>query len=129
MRFLGIDFGMKKIGLSVSDEGGQMAFPLSVLPNTEKIFDEIEKVVVEKNIEAIVMGESKNFAGQPNEIMVEIEKFKSALEQKLKIKVIFEPEFLTSVQARQIMGKNEMEDASAATIILQSYLDKNQAMI
>lgn len=129
MCFLGIDFGIKKVGLAISDEDGKMAFPFLVLPNNEKILDEIEKIVIERNVEKIVIGESKNFEGQPNEIMAEIEKFKINLEERFKLKIIFEPEFLTSAQARQIVGKNEMEDASAAAIILQSYLDKKQAMI
>jgi RNase H-fold protein (predicted Holliday junction resolvase) len=43
--------------------------------------------------------------------------------------VRLEPEFLTSVQAEKITGKNDMHDASAAAIILQSYLDKNLGML
>jgi RNase H-fold protein (predicted Holliday junction resolvase) len=39
-------------------------------------------------------------------------------------KVVFEPEFMTSVQASQITGENKMLDASAAAIILQSYLNR-----
>ena len=46
-----------------------------------------------------------------------------------KLEIFFEPEFMTSAQAEQIQGKNDMHDASAATIILQSYLDKNLHML
>jgi putative holliday junction resolvase len=129
MRYLGIDFGSKKVGLAVSDEGGKMAFPFSVISSDKKLLDEIIEVIKKEKIEEIVIGESKNFRGQPNEIQAEIEKFKKELETVAKLKVNFEPEFMTSSQAQLIQGKNEMHDASAAAIILQSFLDKKQHMI
>lgn len=70
------------------------------------------------------MGESHNFKGEPNKIMAEIEDFKKILEEKVKLEILLEPEFMTSSQAEQITGKNKMQDASAAAIILQSYLDR-----
>ena len=124
MKYLGIDFGSKRVGVAVSDDGGEMAFPHSVLPNDEKLLENIKKIIKDEKIGEIVMGESKNFQGQPNEIMKEIETFKKVLEEKTKLKVIFEPEFLTSHQAQQFQGKNELHDASAAAIILQSFLDR-----
>lgn len=125
MRYLGIDFGIKKIGLAVSDGEGRMAFPLLVLENDKKILDKIEKIITKEKIEKIVLGESKNFKGEPNKIMARIEKFKENLEEQIKLPVIFEPEFMTSAQAEKIQGKNKMHDASAAAIILQSYLDRS----
>ena len=70
------------------------------------------------------MGESRDFHGKINEIMWKIEGFKKQLETMGK-KVVYEPEFLSSVQASKITGENDMIDASAAAIILQSYLDRN----
>lgn len=143
MKYLGIDFGSKRIGLAVSDEGSKMAFPFSVLPNDKNLLNEAEKIIKDEKIECIVMGESKNFKDEPNKIMEKIEEFKKELEEKTKLKVYFEPEFLTSIQAEQIQHrrrgsvsrpqrrepKNEMHDASAAAIILQSFLDKNSHMV
>jgi putative holliday junction resolvase len=125
MKYLGIDFGLKRIGLSVSDDTGKLAFPHSVILNSKNTLDEIGKIIKKEKIDEIVMGESKNFAGESNKIMAEIEKFKKILEEKIKLKVYFEPEFMTSQQAEQIQGKNDMHDASAAAIILQSYLDSH----
>lgn len=149
MKYLGIDFGSKRVGLSVSDEAGKMAFPYSVVLNNKELLVEMKKIIEKENIEGVVMGESKNFAGGPNKIMAEIEKFKKVLEEKTKLEIVFEPEFMTSQQAqREIRSrrpdtrsdresrsrlksrdKNEMHDASAAAIILQSYLDKNSHML
>jgi len=129
MKYLGIDFGSKRVGLAVSDEMGKMAFPYSVVLNNKKLISEIEKIIKEEEIEEIVMGESKDFKGVPNKIMRGIKSFKKILEEKTKLLVYFEPEFMTSQQAEQIQGKNDMHDASAAAIILQSYLDKNSHML
>ena len=129
MRYLGVDFGSKRIGLAVSDDEGKMAFPCSVVQNNENLLNEIEKIIEKEKIEAIVIGESKNFQGEPNKIMAEIEEFKKILKEKIKLEIYFELEFLTSSQAKQIQGENKMHDASAAAIILQSYLDKNSYML
>lgn len=124
MKYLGIDFGNKRVGLAVSDENGQMAFPYSVILNNEKLLAEIQNIVEKEKIEQVVIGESKNFAGRPNKIMTEIINFKAKLAEQTKLLIYFEPEFMTSSQAELIQGKNKMHDASAATIILQSYLDR-----
>jgi putative holliday junction resolvase len=129
MKYLGIDFGSKRIGLAVSDDSGKLAFPHSVISNDRKLLEEMEKIIEKEKIERIVIGESKDFKNEPNKIMAEIEEFKKELEEKAKLKIYFEPEFLTSAQAEQIQGKTLMHDASAATIILQSFLDKNQNVI
>ncbi|KKQ78043.1 MAG: hypothetical protein A3A96_02900 [Candidatus Zambryskibacteria bacterium RIFCSPLOWO2_01_FULL_39_39] len=129
MKYLGIDFGGKRVGLAVSDETNRLAFPHSVILNNENLLTEVVKIIKEENIGSIIIGESKDFKGEPNKIMVEIEKFKNKLAEKTKLKIYFEPEFMTSVQAKHIQGENDMHDASVAAIILQSYLDKNSYML
>ncbi len=80
---------------------------------------------IQNNITAVIMGESRDYHGKINEIMWKIESFRKQLEA-VGTKVIYEPEFMTSVQASQITGENAMLDASAAALILQSYLDKQK---
>lgn len=129
MKYLGIDFGEKKIGLAVSDEEGRLAFPYLVLLNGKKLLEEVEKIIRMEEIEKIVLGESRNFKGDPNAIMDKIQKFKKDLEEKIEVEVFFEPEFLTSAQAERIQGKTSLHDASAAAIILQSFLDKRKGIV
>ena len=129
MKYLGIDFGSKRVGIAVSDDGGKMAFPHSVISNDGKLLEEMQKIVEKEKIAEIVIGESKDFKGEPNKIMAQIEEFKKILEEKTKLRISLEPEFLTSAEAEHIQGKTEMHDASAAAIILQSFLDKNRCMI
>lgn len=124
MRYLGVDFGAKRVGLSLSDENLSFALPHSVLDNDKKIIEKIKKIISENNVGVIVLGESLDYAGKPNKIMEKIEEFKKILQEETKISIIFEPEFMTSSQAKLLQGENKMHDASAASLILQSYLDK-----
>jgi putative Holliday junction resolvase len=126
MRFLGIDYGQKRVGIAVSDSEGKFAFAKAVFPNNNNLLESIKKVCDEQKIGTIVIGDSKNFKGEPNDIMKKIEPFKKELENKIGLPVFFEPEFYSSAEAERIQGRNEMLDASAAAIILQSFLDKQK---
>ncbi|HEY0220890.1 MAG TPA: Holliday junction resolvase RuvX [Candidatus Paceibacterota bacterium] len=126
MRYLGIDYGGKRVGVAVSDETKTFANPFSVLENNENLISEIEKVCREKEIEAIVVGESKDFNFKDNKIMGDIREFVKIIEEKLKLPVHLHPEFLTSQEAERIQGKNDMHDASAAAIILGHFLEVNK---
>ena len=123
MRYLAIDYGAKRVGLATSDENGAFAFPFAVLDNSGDLLSELVKICKENKIEEIIMGESKNFAQEDNQIMKEIKPFAENLKSKLGLPVHLHPEFLTSLEAERVQGKNLMHDASAAALILKSYLD------
>ena len=123
-RFLGIDYGIKRVGVAISDEEGRIAFPKTVLQNDTYLLGSIKQFCDDENIVGIVIGESKDYKGKPNSIMEDIWYFKKMLENDKAVPVYLEPEFMTSVQARHIQGNIKNLDASAATIILQSFLDK-----
>ena len=125
MRILGIDYGSKRIGLALSDEGRQFAMPLIVINSTKNLLDEVLKIAKEKETTEIVMGESKNYKGEANVIMSESLEFKKQLETN-GLTVHLEPEFMTSANAERFQGKHDMLDASAAALILQSFLDKER---
>jgi putative Holliday junction resolvase len=123
MRIIGIDYGTKRVGVSISDEHANIAFPHSVLECTAILAHEINKIAVQYSAEDIVIGESKQYDMKANTILPDIMNLKRELES-MGFKVTLELEFMTSIQATHIQGKNKMIDASAATIILQSYLDR-----
>ena len=125
MKLLGIDYGAKRVGIAISDDGGTVAFAKVVLPSGPQLGEDIAKLCTSEKIEAIVMGESKNFAQEENSIMKEVHKLKSELEETLKLPVYFEPELMTSMEAQRIQGQNRMNDASAAAIILQSFINRS----
>lgn len=123
MRYLGIDYGEKRVGLAVSDEELKLAFPLSVLDNSQGLIKEIIDVCKTNSVEKIIVGESKDFSGKENKIMEEIKPFVEKLKKATLVSVETHPEFLTSFAAERFQGKNNMHDASAAALILQSFLD------
>ena len=124
MRYLGIDYGAKRVGIALSDTEGGMAFPHTVLPNDKKLITTIKELCDKEHIAEIVLGESLDYKMKPNVIMEKIIPFKKELENATGLPVHFEREFMTSAAAEHLQGKGEMLDASAAAIILQGYLDK-----
>lgn len=128
MKIMGIDYGSKRVGVAFSDDGMQFAIPSVVVPNTKDLLKEIKEIADKNYVKEIVMGESKNYKGEGNTILAESLNFKSNLE-KIGFKVHLEPEFMTSINAERFQGKNDMLDASAAALILQSFLDKKQSKV
>ncbi len=123
MRTLGIDFGSKRVGIALSDESGEFALPYGVIENNEHLIREIRELCTINNVGEVVVGDSKDFKGEDNAIMEHITPFVEKLKEVLGISVELHPEFLTSTQAERLQGKNDMLDASAAAIILSSYLE------
>lgn len=126
MRLLGIDFGTKKVGLALTDESGSMAFPYGVIPNDTSFLKSIESLIAEKNVTAVVIGHSLNLDGTPNAVQAKIEEFIGDLTLRSPIPIHLEPEQMTTQQAATTTGRNSQTDASAAALILESYLSKQK---
>lgn len=136
MRYLGIDYGSKRVGLSLSDEEGNMAFPYKIIGNNLELVDTIHNICGKEEVSAIVLGESHDLSGKPNKIMGSIEEFKRNLEGELDLPIYFEKEFMTTIFARGNegkkindahkikKGKDVKKDDSASALILQRYLDR-----
>lgn len=124
MKYLGIDYGTKRVGIATSDDEGRMAFPFRVIPNVRTLVDDVAAICAAERIDTIVMGESHNFQNQPNPLMKEIVPFVEELKEHTKLPVVFMPEVLSSQEAMHLQGDNDQNDSSAAAIVLQSYLDR-----
>ncbi len=130
MRYLGIDYGHKKLGLAISDELGSFAFPYQVIPNKSPVdlIAEIKKICLAEGVGEIVLGESLDLSGQANPIQADILIFKKGLESELGLPVHLEREFFTTWEAKRIIDESQTDkqtDARAASLILKAYLDKN----
>ena len=124
MKYLGIDYGTKRVGIATSDDGGLMAFPLRVLLNSRSLPAHITKICKDEKVGTIVVGESLNFENKHNKIMQEINEFAEDLKNVSGLPVVFMNEVLSSREAMHMQGDNDQNDSSAAAIVLQSYLDK-----
>ncbi len=124
MKYLGIDYGKKKIGLSVSDDSGKVAFPVLILKNEkDETIKKIVYILEERKINEIVIGLSLNYKGADNLITKEAVDFAEKLEKVSGKKVNFEKEYLSTKEANRTIDNKE-DDARASAIILQSFLDK-----
>ena len=124
MRLLGIDFGTKKIGLAMTDDKGMMAFPHSVIPNDLHAQKYIESLIAKEKISEVVIGHSLDREGNANKIHTDVEAFMLDLTLSIGIPIHLEPEQYTTQEAIRIQGKHAKTDASAATIILNSYINR-----
>lgn len=138
---MGIDYGMKRIGVAVSDEMGTLAFPKVIILNDSNVFKKIEELIKSNHITEIVVGESLDLSGQENALQARIGVFIDELHNRFNLPIRKQKEFMTSVEARkstttktnshkseshskQKEKKGEKVDAGAAALILQRYLDK-----
>ncbi len=138
---MGIDYGTKRIGISISDENHKLAFPKEIVENNPTTFHRLASLIKEEDIKEIVVGESVDFKGKLNVLSGRIEVFILELEEKFKLPVHKQKEFLTTVEARRNPNGKSVEqkgqahsklkqiksgrmDASAAALILQRYLDR-----
>ena len=137
MKYLGLDLGSRTLGVAISDVTHTIATSYIVIRHNEeydRLLNDVEKIVKDEHIEKIVLGFPKNMnntIGPKGELSLE---FKKKLEQKLNIEVILQDERLTTKEAESVLIKNNTRrnkrrkviDKLAATIILQSYLDKEK---
>ena len=135
MKVIGIDFGLSKVGLAISDPSGIIALPLKVLRYKDKkdLLSELQGISKEKNVNKFVVGYPISMNYKENEMTKIIDSFKQDMEN-LDFEVILEDERLSSEYAKKIMieqdvkvsRNKEMVDLTAASIILQTYLDRNK---
>lgn len=126
MKYLGIDFGSKKVGFAQSDDEGRMAYPLMISPNDSQLLKDTLELIREMKFGVVVIGESVDSKGKPNPIAKEARKFGMQIEDAVDVKVFFEKEWYSTVEARKQPGNegsHEVDDQAAA-IVLQRYLDK-----
>jgi putative Holliday junction resolvase len=140
-KFLGLDFGEKRIGFSVSDDTNTIAFGRGVFLNNSSFFNELNKLLRSENITHIIIGYPLNLSGRKTVISEKVEKFKNEIEtflskNQLEIKVLLFDERLTSKIATDSMLLSGMKkskrqdkqniDIISAALILQDYLDSRK---
>ena len=137
MRYLGLDLGSRTLGIAISDPTGLIASSYTIIRHNEeydRLVKEVLNIVVDKKIDEIVLGLPKNMnntIGPKGELSIQ---FKQDLESVIHKPVHLIDERLTTKQANDLLISNDNSrkkrkkviDSMAATIILQSYLDKKE---
>lgn len=136
MRTLGIDLGNRTVGMAISDAMGIIASPIGTERISEQNLDEaliaVKKIIEERGVEAIALGFPKNMNGTVGPQGEYCLRFKEILEKETGLVVTMIDERLTTRQADAIMLEADISrakrkknvDKLAATIILQTYLDR-----
>lgn len=133
---LGIDYGLKRIGLAIGQSFTASANPLKVIGNNKDTLNQINQIIQEWNIDLIVMGLPLTMAGEEQLITRQVKNFATKLRHKTQQPVEFCDERLSSYEAergfqqqrqhktRKAKHKHNL-DAEAAAIILQSWFDQH----
>ncbi|MCA1742633.1 MAG: Holliday junction resolvase RuvX [Desulfovibrionales bacterium] len=131
MRYLGIDFGIKRIGLAISGPDSTMAFPFKTIFRTTRqaVFDEIVEIISQEKIDAVVLGIPLN-SDPDNMTSRQVKNFKESLERRIQIPVHIINEAFTSSEAKIILKERgldfkkekEVLDQLAAVLILETFL-------
>ena len=128
MRYIGIDYGEKRVGVALSDGNESFAFPETVFQNDANLEDNILSLIREKGIEALVIGDTRGSSGIQNPMTKEAEEFAHALARRTNLPLHFTKEIFSSIEAsRYAPADDEHNDAAAAAIILQRFLDTPRA--
>jgi putative Holliday junction resolvase len=140
MPILGIDYGAKKIGLAKSDEQNKFALPLEIIKSgdRETALKRLREVCRQEEIEKIVVGVPIALQAEKrenlfrlkdlqNKQMREVLAFVDWLKANLELPIEVEDERLSSKLAN-VLGRQQIkkgdDDAVAAMLILQTYLDR-----
>ena len=128
MRILGIDYGDKKIGLAFGDSSARVAVPLEVIRNEGDVtIQELVRRVKEEDIDLVVVGVPLPQGNHSGVQLEKTRKFIETLAQAVSVPVVEEDESFTSVESvrlQQEFNAQADEDALAAMLIVQSYIDQ-----
>jgi len=137
MRSLGLDIGDKRIGVALSDPEGILASPFTIINRTDDRTDveAIINIVNQQQVKQFIVGLPRSMDGSIGRQAEKVEAFTQKLCSYTNVPVEFRDERLTTVSAKRLMqsvgrkktGKKARDDAIAAALILQSYLDETHS--
>lgn len=136
MRILGIDYGRRRLGLAISDDGGILASPLPVYERRGEEEDLIflTNLASERKAGQIVLGLPLNMDGSSGQMAGDVIAFAAALREKSGLLVVTFDERLTSVEAERVLvqanlsrkRRKGLRDSLSAVLILQGYLESQR---
>lgn len=137
MKYLGIDYGLKRTGIAVSDSGGHMAFPRTVLQmeTKQRFWDDFLALLETEKPDALVVGLPLRSDGSESLTTRQVRNFARSLQRRVSLPIYFMEENLSSLEAESMLreagkkGKKMLAslDAAAAARILESFLHSDPA--
>lgn len=129
-RYLGVDYGTKRVGLAISDGLGLTARPLEVVKRGEAV-SRISALVAEYDVTCLIVGMPTGLGGNEGESAEGARALADEIAESTGVEVVFADERFTSRMADGVLlesgmkrrDRRETVDKVAAAIILQGYLD------
>ncbi|MCJ7769680.1 MAG: Holliday junction resolvase RuvX [Dehalococcoidales bacterium] len=138
MRYMGLDIGDRWIGVALSDPSAKLASPFTILERSDDIADvkAIVSIIEEHDVGLVIVGLPRMLNGSLGIQAQKVEAFTRQLQDRIDIPVEFRDERLTTVSARLLMrvsgtkkSRRKRDDAIAAAVILQAFLDEDQSQL
>jgi len=134
MRYLAIDYGIKRIGLAICDAGETIVSPVAVLEGQKDLVKKIADVVKTEGVGAIVLGLPLNMDDSEGTQARLVLKFAEQLKEHLDIPIHLQDERLSSFGAEDKLApaeftrgkKRKRLDAIAAAEILEAFLEQKK---
>ena len=139
MRVLGLDLGLRRIGVAVSDPSGTLARPLRTIDrqaSDKQALRQIAELVTtlaaeDDGLALVVVGLPRRLDGTPTAQTAHVEQMVAGLQRRVQVPIATQDERLSSheaderlaVRERDWRARKEKLDAAAAAVILQDYLD------
>lgn len=130
-KIIGIDFGLKRTGIAITDDLCIIASPLEVI-DSQNIMDYLVTLVSKENVSTIVLGYPTRLDGSDSHITENVRILKTELEKNFPtLSIVLQDERYSSSESRKViytMGKKKQQkskgliDKISAAIILQDYL-------
>ncbi len=135
-RYIGIDYGVKRIGIAVSDPLGMFAVPLETISNNHNFWRDFKKLLEPYKIKAFVLGLPLKESGESYALTEEVKKFGETLKKKFNKDVVFfderysssiaESQIIESVPSKKKRRDKSLVDKKAAAVILQDFLNEKR---
>ncbi|MCX8104288.1 MAG: Holliday junction resolvase RuvX [Ignavibacterium album] len=132
-RIMSIDFGLKRIGIALSDPLKKFASPFTTIPNDDKLFENLKTIIKEKNVEKIILGIPDQSVNSTKSVYNNVLQFKDELMKHFNIEIIMwnethtskiaEQRIIDSVKSKKKRQNKGLTDMHSAAIILSEYLD------
>ena len=133
-RTLGIDYGLARVGIALSDSVGITAQPRETLQRVSdrQVCDYLVELIECQDVGEVVVGHPLEMSGKVGQSARLVEAFVALLRERVTCPVSLWDERLTTVQAERALDEGNVHwkkrkavvDQIAATVLLQSYLDR-----
>jgi putative Holliday junction resolvase len=135
MRYLSIDYGLKRTGLAICDPSQTIVSPLAVIDSRKGLIEKIINIIKNENVEAIVVGLPLNMDDSKGSQAQLCEKFAERLKKEVQIPLYLQDERLSSFAAEEKLApaqytrgkKKKRLDAIAAAEILENFLQQKSS--